>query len=521
MIEKQAKAGRCYVEIMNALNHDSSTCCPYLYQANKAMDLDDASGISSDSAEEEEWRPTRKRKRRRIESSESSLDAGQKTPQPCLKRLNNVAAESIDDSNSIELVNDGHQPSTTVSSPIITGNDLCRNSGHREAFQPAAATTRTHTFLVSVTTTNNEPIYHTINGHRIELNSAAQQTAEGNAITADGKIIYVRKLATIPNAVPAPPISQPIQIQHEIEQQRTQFQSLMSVNPSQACQQFTASSILYATIGPRKYSDGPVGDAYTQFERQVYNGLEICQNTEVKLKTLMNSNAYKTVRNVNDIKELQIHMSYLLTFTLGRFKTLQDQCIDDLRKLGFQTEADSLSKGKIIKKYNSESDVNDVEIVEPKHATINLDDSDDEQPKKEPEGTGPDVETPTSWLQASISDNRKRQKKERDMDKVNSTAGTSRCETDVLPMQVVREAHVDSSSKSQHSDDNDVPVDLKLLDAEVTKDKEVDTDRTKFDRDKEKDSEIDKSLKRISSLNAPIQVQENKHEINGSETKPG
>lgn len=480
------------------------------------MELDDASGISSDSTEEEEWRSVRRRKRRRIESSENSLDAGQKSPPPCLKRLNNVVAESIDDYNSIELVNDGHQSSTTVPSPVIPGNELSRNLGHREEFQPVAATTRTHTFLVSVTTTNNEPIYHTINGHRIELNSAAQQTAEGNAITADGKIIYVRKLATIPNAVPAPPISQPIQIQHEIEQQRTQFQSLMSANPSQACQQFTASSALYATIGPRKYSEGPVGDACTKFERQIYNGLEICQNTEVKLRTFMNSNAYKTVRNVNDIKELQIHMSYLLTFTLGRFKTLQDQCIDDLRKLGFHTEADSLSKGKIIKKYNSESDVNDVEIVEPKHATINLDDSDDEQP----EGIKGDIDATTSWSPASISDSKKRQKKERDTDTVDSSAETSRCETDVMPMQVVRdaEAHDDSPSKSQPLIDNEAPIDLKPLDTEVPRDKRSVVGRTIFDR--AKDSDIEKSLKKISSLNAPIQVHGNRQENNGSENKP-
>lgn len=158
--------------------------------------------------------------------------------------------------------------------------------------------------------------------------------------------------------------------------------------------------------GPRKYPGGPVGNARTQFERQIFNGLEICQHIESKLKTLMNSNAYKNVRNVNDIKELQIHMSYLLSFTLGRFKTLQEKCMDDMRKLGFATEADSLSEGNVIKKYGSDNDEDDIEIVEPTHATINLDDSDDDQPKKTPEKTTTRKKTtvnPPSHLASAIA----------------------------------------------------------------------------------------------------------------------
>lgn len=397
MIEKQAKAGRCYVEIMNALNHDSSTCCPHLHQAKnrtkKSRQIDVAETCSDS---DEEWQPSRTRKRRRIESSdESSDDAAQgEKSLPCSIGLNENDGSSSD---SIELISDSSVPrvqnnvqadSSTAAPPIRIES----NSEHTATYQhkESPQTTITHTFLISVTTTNNGPIYHTINGHQIELNSAAQQ----NPIRLpDGQIVHVRKLSTnAAVAEPAPTIAQPLQTQHEFGQHSvTQFQSLSSVNSSQAFQQFTASSISYSmqstesTLGPRKFATGPVGDACTQFEQQIFNAVEICRTTEVKLRTLMNSNAYKTVRNVNDIKELLIHMSYLLTFTLARYKALQDSCIDDLRKLGFRTEADSLSDGKVIHKYGSESDVNEVEIVEPKHATINLDDSDDEQANKEEE----------------------------------------------------------------------------------------------------------------------------------------
>lgn len=447
MIEKQAQAGRCLVEIRNALNHDSSTCCPHLHQArnkSKKSQHIDVGETSSDS--DEEWKPSRARKRRRIESSDgSSKDASQANkPSPsCSKRLNDAVRRVNDDSSSdsIELISDSSvsraqndvQPESSKVVPPIriesVHSEYTATHQHKETPQ----TTQTHNFLITVTTINNGPIYHTINGHKIELNSAAQQ----NPIRLpDGKTIHVRKLMTnAAVAEPAPIISQPVQIHQEIGQHSVhQFQSLSGVNSSQAFQQFTTSSISYSmqstesSLGPRKYATGPVGDACTQFERQIFNAVEICQSTEVKLRTLMNSNAYKTVRNVNDIKELLIHMSYLLSFTLARYKALQDSCIDDLRKLGFRTEADSLSDGKVIHKYGSDSDVNEVEIVEPKHATINLDDSDDEEANKEEPGNvttrlASDVAAPTSITAIRLP------KVDREL-----TAGDSRREHDVIVM---------------------------------------------------------------------------------------
>lgn len=349
-----------------------------------------------------------------------------------------------------------------------------------------------------------EPVYHVINGYRIDLNSASQQ----NTIRLpNGKIIHVKKQPVLPNGQPArhpsrmarpntpqarpgpnqpqgrpapipqqmqrppPPLARqqitgvrqqvPVQSransrvrptvqipssasailqsmsnhlhqprsaqaihqhqqqqQQQMQQQQQQLHQQMmqaSAAQNQAQQQLHPSVIAQqakdsiVAAGPRRYQGGTVGIARTQFERQIFNGLEICTHIENKLKTLMNSNAYKNVRNVNDIKELQIHMSYLLTFTQGRFKTLEEKCLDDMRKLGFASEADSLAEGNVIKKYGSDNDEDDIEIVEPQHTTINVDDSDDEQqPKKTPDKSGgqrkrPVPVTPPSHLASAIA----------------------------------------------------------------------------------------------------------------------
>lgn len=380
-------------------------------------------------------------------------------------------------------------PAPIVIQNVLSGNAAQRNinsmggssQGSSPSNRPVVRTqsvTRVsaNTIRVNATPTTTEPVFHMINGYRIDLNSAAQQ----NTIRLpNGKIIHVKKQPVLPNGQigrqpnprlpirataqqvrntavpqqtqrpmqrpPRPPAARQqanvanqavptqsaasrvnsrmqlasasamLQSMHAMQQhhqQQQQQQQAMQTNVPQIQQPLHPSVIAQqnknsiVAAGPRKYPGGPVGNARTQFERQIFNGLEICQHIESKLKTLMNSNAYKNVRNVNDIKELQIHMSYLLSFTLGRFKTLQEKCMDDMRKLGFASEADSLSEGNVIKKYGSDNDEDDIEIVEPQHATINVDDSDDDQPKKTPEKTTTRKKTtvtPPSHLASAIA----------------------------------------------------------------------------------------------------------------------
>lgn len=116
-------------------------------------------------------------------------------------------------------------------------------------------------------------------------------------------------------------------------QQRRQLQQVPQqhfINQSQIPpQQFiNQSQQLPNPNQPRLYSNDPVGRARTQLEKQIFSAAEICHQIDGKLKTLMNSNAYKNVHKLNDIKELYIHLSYLFTYTNGRFHQLQNKCMD-------------------------------------------------------------------------------------------------------------------------------------------------------------------------------------------------
>lgn len=133
---------------------------------------------------------------------------------------------------------------------------------------------------------------------------------------------------------------------------------------------------------PRIYTNDQVGRARTQLERQIFNSISICNQIEGKLRTLMNSNAYKNVQKLPDVKELYIHLSYLFTYTNGRFQTVHDKCMEDMRRLGFKNDATSLCSGNVIDKYGSDVDDDDLEIVEPNHQTINLDSDDERTPDK-------------------------------------------------------------------------------------------------------------------------------------------
>lgn len=179
-------------------------------------------------------------------------------------------------------------------------------------------------------------------------------------------------------------------------------QSMGNVNQQQLTQMQAAAQQLQ----PRAYPDTIVGRAKTQLERQIFNAIEICQQIDGKLKTLMNSNAYKTASKKTDIKELYIHLSYLFTYTNDRFKTVQEKCMDDMRQMGFKKDAGTLSSGNVVEKYGSDIENDEeIEIVEPNHATINLDSDEERTPKKKTPSKGagplPAKKTPTSATAAN------------------------------------------------------------------------------------------------------------------------
>lgn len=189
---------------------------------------------------------------------------------------------------------------------------------------------------------------------------------------------------------------------------------------------------------PRIYGSEPVGRARSQLERQIYNAMQICHQIDGKLKTLMNSNAYKNAKKMHDIKELYIHLSYLFTYTNGRFQSVHDKCMEDMRKLGFKNDAKSLAKGNVIDKYGSDVDEDDLEIVEPNHQTIDVVDSDDERsPEK------------------SKSKNNTPQK--------NATAQPAASATATPPAESGRQVMLDITSSTENQENVECDVDITSL----------------------------------------------------------
>uniref|UniRef100_W8BPM3 Transcriptional regulator ATRX n=1 Tax=Ceratitis capitata TaxID=7213 RepID=W8BPM3_CERCA len=311
---------------------------------------------------------------------------------------------------------------------------------------PAPIVRRTIIGARNTTNTGHTPVYHTINGYRIDLNSAAQQETFR---LPNGKLIQVKRQGTNPTQhnTPSPnnswmrqasPITiqhagsgRPVQItptssqyytvqQHQQHQQNsmphaqmircysnstltnvgsqnggvrgTQIQLIngVPVAPTATPASVTTANATTAVRAPlmvrHVFPDTAIGQARSQLQDQVFNAMEICQHLTGKVQTLTNSNAYKQARNYLEVKELYIHLSYLLTYAIGRFKGLQDKCLGDMRQLGFVNDADSLENGQLAAdKQASDDEDNEIEIVEPKTDTITLDsDNEDEaQPSKQ------------------------------------------------------------------------------------------------------------------------------------------
>ncbi|XP_053966180.1 uncharacterized protein LOC128868294 isoform X2 [Anastrepha ludens] len=254
------------------------------------------------------------------------------------------------------------------------------------------------------------PVYHTINGYRIDLNSAAQQETFR---LPNGKLIQVKRQGTnqtqgvassptssnpwfrqaspitaIQNAASSRPIqitpanSHATQQYYTVQQQQhnpmhhpqmirysnttvtpissqngavrgTQIQVIngMPMAPTAAPAAAPGPNVTTAIRAPlmvrHVFPDTAFGQARTQLQDQVFNAMEICQHLTGKVQTLTNSNAYKQARNYLEVKELYIHLSYLLTYAIGRFKGLQDKCLADMRQLGFVNDADSLENGQL------------------------------------------------------------------------------------------------------------------------------------------------------------------------------
>ncbi|KAL7735519.1 hypothetical protein ACLKA6_010551 [Drosophila palustris] len=280
-------------------------------------------------------------------------------------------------------------PRSSLPPPLVLSSSGMR---YRQPINPASVVRRT---VVPNAVRTPGPVFHTINGFRVDLNSAAQQDSYR---LPNGRLIQVKRqvplggqpsttlasagLSVNPQVIirqrPATPQPQP-RIMHNSgfgsnmgiynpqtnQQQRapqvvrvnngSQVHSVNVPTPSTAPNTNGGTTIMMTPASVAKgptlvrhiFSNSAIGSARSQLQDQIFNAMEICTHLTSKLQTLTHSNAYNQARSYTDLKELYIHLSYLMTYAIGRFKQLQDKCLDDMREMGFKNDANSLENGQL------------------------------------------------------------------------------------------------------------------------------------------------------------------------------
>ncbi len=259
------------------------------------------------------------------------------------------------------------------------------------------------------------PAYYTVNGFRVDLNAAAQQETYR---LPNGKLIQVKKQTAnqvaggtgrnpaqptqprpsanpnpysirfniqppptvqIPHNVPTPVANQTAAAQSLHQQHLQQQQQIL--NGISSVPMVPITSLPTPIVGNR-FPNTPLGQAQTELEKEIHGAQEICQQIVGKCNTLMKSNAYKSVRSFNDVKDLHLHLSYLFTYTIDKFTTLQTKCTDAMKSLTNAHEA----ANKLADKKNKYTNVDDdLEVVEPTTVCIEIDSDDEAVPtRKDP-----------------------------------------------------------------------------------------------------------------------------------------
>ncbi|XP_033152199.1 uncharacterized protein LOC117135806 isoform X4 [Drosophila mauritiana] len=101
------------------------------------------------------------------------------------------------------------------------------------------------------------------------------------------------------------------------------------------------------TLVRHTFPNTPMGQARAQLQEQIFSAMDICTHLTGKVVSLTHSNAYNQVRSYLELKQLYIHMSYLMTYAIGRFKNLHEKCLVDMREKGFKNDANSLENGQL------------------------------------------------------------------------------------------------------------------------------------------------------------------------------
>ncbi|KAH8253085.1 hypothetical protein KR032_003536, partial [Drosophila birchii] len=347
-------------------------------------------------------------------------------------------------STSTSGTSNGSGPSTSMGAPrtSLPPPLVLSGSGIRYRQSSPANLTNVRRTVVPNVVRESGPVFHTINGYRVDLNSAAQQDSYR---LPNGRLIQVKRqvpMANPPTAGPtastgpmvipqlnsgviirprgpAPGGRPPNQgnafgnnmgIYNPQTNQQQRAPQIVRISQNQAATPASAPApapapnvngsgggsgggqtlMITPVPGPAKtptlvrhtYPKTTLGLARTQLQEQIFSAMDICTHLTGKVVSLTHSNAYNHVRSYLDLKELYIHMSYLMTYAIGRFKNLQEKCLVDMREMGFKNDANSLENGQLAaEKQASDDEDNEIEIVEPKTDTITIDsDNDDDTP---------------------------------------------------------------------------------------------------------------------------------------------
>ncbi|XP_058463842.1 uncharacterized protein LOC131438065 [Malaya genurostris] len=154
------------------------------------------------------------------------------------------------------------------------------------------------------------------------------------------------------------------------QQSGTASESYYQITETVAIPQITPpvlTSIQY--LFHKQHEDTTFGNFQKKFENQLISAAEVSLHIVSKVNSLLNSNPYKNAATERDLKDLYVHLSYILKYAIDRFSGLEESCAKDIKSMGFTDQSDL---GPILESKTSDEDDDKSE----QHETMADDDDD-------------------------------------------------------------------------------------------------------------------------------------------------